>query len=96
MEASASRCASLEAMNYLQSQSLLWGKMPDPFFSRWRKKAANKNIPLSVLLNEIDDFITEFNDPVFTTIPSAPRVLRTELDPPPDAANFLTAGAPRR
>ena len=96
MEASAPRCTSLEVMNYPQSQIRLWDKMPDAFIKRWRNKSANKVLPLSVLLKEIDDFITEFSDPVFAIIPSAPRVLRTELDSPPDAANSLTAGAPRR
>ena len=92
MEAFASRCASLEAMNYPQSQSRLWEKMSDPFMSRWRRKAASNMIPLSVLLNETDGLTTELSDLLFATIPSAPWVLRTEQNSPPDAANFLTAG----
>ena len=81
MKAGATRFSSLKMMDYALSQKLIWNKMPDKFITRWQRKTAGKTniFDLQDLLKEIELFIEENSDPLFTNTSTSHRTLVTAV-----------------
>ena len=81
MKAGAIRFSSLKMMDYALGQKLIWNKMPDKFITRWQRKTAGKTniFELQDLLKEIELFIEENSDPLFTNTSTSHRTLVTAV-----------------